>query len=66
MFDRPLDLFGNVSPFPIATNVYATRQRCAMALGLPRSRRIQELSLEYARREERRIAPVRIAAPRRP
>ena len=60
VFDRPLDLFGNVSPFPIATNVYATRQRCAMALGLAAEQAYQELSLEYARREEKRVAPVRI------
>ncbi len=60
VFDKPLDLHGRVSPFPIATNIYATRQRCASALGLPPADAYLGLSLEYARREERRIAPERV------
>src|SRR6266542_2910193 len=60
VFDRPLDLFGNPAPYPIATNVYATRQRCAMALGLSAEEAYQELSLEYARREDGRIPPIRV------
>ncbi len=58
IFERPLDLNGEPSPFPIVSNVYATRERCAMALGLRPDQARQELSLEYARREDRRIAPV--------
>lgn len=57
VFDRPLDLHGRPSPYPIATNIYATRERCAMALGLKASDATLGLSLEYARREEQRIAP---------
>src|SRR6266852_1937708 len=57
VFDRPLDLHGRPSPLPIATNIYATRERCAMALGLPAQDAMLRLSLEYARREEQRVAP---------
>src|SRR5215470_7706709 len=34
VFDRPLDLHGRPGRYPIATNIYATRERCAIALGL--------------------------------
>ncbi|HLY67881.1 MAG TPA: UbiD family decarboxylase [Chloroflexota bacterium] len=61
VFDRPLNLLGDASAFPIATNIYASRERCAMALGLPPQDSGQELSLEYARREERRLQPVVIS-----
>ena len=57
VFDRPLDLNGGISAFPLVTNVFATRERCAFALGLPPEHAYQELGLEYARREERRVAP---------
>ena len=60
VFDRPLDLHGEVSPFPLVTNVYASRQRCALALGLRPVQAYQELGLEYARREERRISPLQV------
>src|SRR3954453_19315489 len=58
IFERPLDLHGEVSDFPIVTNVYATRERCAIAMGLRSEDARQELSLESPRREERRLAPV--------
>jgi 2,5-furandicarboxylate decarboxylase 1 len=58
VFERPLNLLGQVSELPIVSNVYASRQRCAVALGLRPEDFGQDLALEYARREERRIAPV--------
>jgi 2,5-furandicarboxylate decarboxylase 1 len=58
IFDRPFNLFGDVSEFPIATNVYASRQRCAVAMGLPAKDFGLPLALEYARREERRLDPL--------
>ncbi|HLG69328.1 MAG TPA: UbiD family decarboxylase [Chloroflexota bacterium] len=61
VFDRPLNLLGEVSELPIATNVYASRQRCAVALGLRPEDFGQKLALEYARREERRLPPVVVA-----
>jgi len=58
VFDKPLTLSGKPSAFPLVSNIYATRERCARALGLRPDQAYQELGLEYARREERRIAPV--------
>jgi UbiD family decarboxylase len=66
VFDRPLDLRGQPSAMPIATNLYATRERCAIALGMRAADAMAGLSLEYARREERRIAPERVEAPAAP
>ncbi len=57
VFERPLDLNGGISAFPLVTNMFATRERCALALGLRPDQAYQELGLEYARREERRVAP---------
>ncbi len=65
-FDRPLDLHGNLSRFPLVSNVYATRERCALALGLRPEDAYQELGLEYARREERRISPTIIPSAQAP
>lgn len=57
VFHQPLNLFGEVSEFPLVTNIYAKRERCAQALGLPISDAKFPLSLEYGRRESERIAP---------
>ncbi len=57
VFDHPLDLRGRPSPFPIATNIYATRARCALALGLEAKDAGLGLGLEYARREALRVRP---------
>ncbi|HZU07266.1 MAG TPA: UbiD family decarboxylase [Chloroflexota bacterium] len=58
LFERPRNLLGEVARFPLISNVYATRERCALALGLRPEQAMLELSLEYARREERSIPPV--------
>ncbi len=57
MFHQPLNLFGQVSQFPLVANVFAERDRCALALGMPISESKFPLSLEYGRRELGRIAP---------
>lgn len=65
-FTRCRNLKGDLSPFPLVTNIYASRERCALALGLSPDQSQLPLSLEYARREARRIKPVmveRAAAP---
>ncbi len=62
VFDRPLNLAGEPSGFPVVSNVYATRERCALALGLRPEDARQALALEYAHREEGRLAPVVVAA----
>ncbi|HEX2929976.1 MAG TPA: UbiD family decarboxylase, partial [Candidatus Binatia bacterium] len=60
-FEKPLDLNGKPSAFPLLSNVFATRQRCALSLGMKPNEGNLPLSLEYARREERMIPPVRIS-----
>ncbi len=66
VFDRPRDLRGSFADFQLVTNLYATRERCALALGLRTDQAYQELALEYARREARRIAPLRISPAQAP
>lgn len=56
-FAKPLNLKGKISKFPIITNVFATRERCALAMGLDPSQCKLPLSLEYAAREARRMPP---------
>jgi len=62
VFDKPQAQNGKPSAFPLVSNVFATRERCARALGLRADQAYQALGMEYARREERRIAPVVIEA----
>ena len=59
-FTRPLDLEGNVSAFPLVTNVFASRERCALALGLPPEMAKLPLSLEYAARDGLRLPPLAV------
>ena len=53
-FTNLLDLEGKRSGFPLITNVFASRERCALAMGLEAKNCKLPLSLEYAAREERR------------
>ncbi len=65
-FTHPFSLKGEVSKFPLATNVFATRERCALAMGLdPRQSKLP-LSLEYAAREARRLPPEVVPRERAP
>ena len=66
LFERPLALDGRPAGMPILTNVFASRARCARALGLPAAAAGVELSLEYARRETRRVAPLVVPASEAP
>jgi 2,5-furandicarboxylate decarboxylase 1 len=66
LFDRPLALDGEPAGMPILTNVFASRARCARAVGLPAEAAGVELSLEYARREARRVPPVLVSAAEAP
>ncbi len=62
LFEKPLNLKGEVSPFRLLSNVFATRKRCALALGMSPEEERLPLSLEYARREEGLIPPVIVPA----
>src|SRR6266511_56949 len=59
-FEKPLDLNGKPSAFPLLSNVFATRQRCALSLGMKPNESELPVSLEYARREDMLLAPVTI------
>jgi len=54
------DLHGQPSRFPIVTNLFATRARCARGLGLPPEQDKMELSLAYARLERSQLPAVTI------
>ncbi len=58
-FARPLNLKGEVSKFPLITNVFASRKRCAIALGLQPEEQNLPLAVEYGERETRRL-PIKI------
>ncbi len=57
LFENPLDLDRRQSKFKLVTNLFATRQRCAFAMGLDPEKWKLELSLEYAKRKSARPAP---------
>ena len=57
LFDRAHDLMGREADFKLITNVFATRQNCALAMGLDPSDWKLDLSLEYSRRESNPISP---------
>lgn len=57
LFKNPLNVKGEASRFPLASNLFATRERCAVALGLSPAQSRLELGLEYARRENLPIPP---------
>jgi UbiD family decarboxylase len=61
LFENPLNMNGGKSAFRLATNIYATRRRCALALDLDPTDWKLGLSLEYARREDKLIEPVIIS-----
>jgi UbiD family decarboxylase len=65
-FEKPLSMNGKPSAFPLLSNVFATRQRCALSLGMKSNEGELPLSLEYARREELLIPPVIIPAAEAP
>ncbi len=60
VFEKPKGVNGSTSELPLLSNIYATRERCAVALGMKPEQAGMEMSLEYARRLENPIAPVRV------
>src|SRR3990172_9607200 len=65
-FEQAKNLRGEISPYHLLSNVYASRERCALALGLKPEQAGMELSLEYARRLEQPLPPVLIGAAQAP
>ncbi|HWE76077.1 MAG TPA: UbiD family decarboxylase [Stellaceae bacterium] len=60
LFRQPTDMYGKPSRFPLLSNVYSTRERCAVMLGVDPSTPNYEVSQAFARKVERKIAPVSI------
>jgi 2,5-furandicarboxylate decarboxylase 1 len=59
-FERPKDVQGRPSVFPLLSNIFASRERIALALDMSPEQSGMPLSLEYARRLENPVAPVRV------
>jgi 2,5-furandicarboxylate decarboxylase 1 len=57
-FDNPLDVHGDPSQFPVVSNLWATRERCADAVGLPRSDAGAQLGLRFADMVDKKRDPV--------
>lgn len=62
IFHQPKNLLGEISEFPVVTNVFAERERCALALGLTTAEAKFPLSLEYGRREQGSVSPTVVPA----
>jgi 2,5-furandicarboxylate decarboxylase 1 len=61
LFERPLNLRGEGSGIPILVNVFARRQRCALALDLDPAKSDLPLSLGYSELGRNPIEPVLIS-----
>ncbi len=61
VFEKTKDVEGRISALPLLSNIYASRERCAVAMGMKPEQAGMEMSLEYARRLENPITPVRVA-----
>jgi UbiD family decarboxylase len=57
-FNNPLDMRGKPSKFPIVTNLWGTRERCAEMVGLPRSEAGVRLGTLLCERIDRKQKPL--------
>ena len=62
LFERPLNLKGQESEIPVLINAFATRERCAYALGVPREDSKLPLSLAFSKMGMNPVPPVVIDA----
>jgi 2,5-furandicarboxylate decarboxylase 1 len=58
IFENVKNLRGERSEFKVMTNVFASRQKCTVALDLPKEKWRMETSMEFARRCNHAIKPV--------
>ncbi len=56
-FNKVKDMNGDSSDFKLVTNVFANREKCALALDFPVNRKGMEISLEYSKRQYDYIKP---------
>jgi len=57
LFNKPLDLEGNISQFKFIINVFSTKSKIEVALDMPESDRMT-LVKEFLKREEEKVKPV--------
>ncbi len=62
LFQSPTDQYEQSAPFALLSNVYATRERCALMLDEDPSQAQRALSLAYAQRSRGSIPPTLVAA----
>ena len=62
IFNKIKNVAGEISSFPMITNVFGSRALCAMALGTTK----EKVALEYASRERQPISPQAISASEAP
>ena len=60
VFEKPKNLRGEVSDIRLVSNVFGTRERCAMILEWPMDKCNHELTMEFARLDKERIKPVTV------
>jgi UbiD family decarboxylase len=65
-FSNPLDMYGDPSQFPLVTNLWATRERCAEAVGLSREQAGAELGSLFAELVAARQAPELVSSDEAP
>jgi 2,5-furandicarboxylate decarboxylase 1 len=58
MFESPLDVHGDPSLFPVVSNLWATRERCARAVGVPPGDAGAPLGLRFAGMVDTKRDPV--------
>src|SRR5262249_7679077 len=56
-FQHPTDQYEQPSPFALLSNLYATRERCGLMLGVDPATPFREVSLAYAQASHRTIEP---------
>ena len=58
LFEKALDIHGDASAFPILANLWATRERCAEMLELPRTESSRELGIRFSELVDREVKPL--------
>lgn len=62
ILERVRNLKGKLSPYPVVTNLFASRERLASAVGTTPRR----VALDFSERESQRLAPVKVSTGRAP
>jgi 2,5-furandicarboxylate decarboxylase 1 len=66
LFNNPIDLYGARSPFPLLSNMYATRERCAVMLGVDPATPNYDVSLAFKQKAAGKIKPTIVSSQEAP